>query len=537
MTATISTPPHIKGIPMLRSATFVCLAFGVGLLSAAEPSAKKTSDNFFGLTKLHQFQLSVDAKDYPKMDPPQKGGMFGGKGPAMPKFGPDFGAGSFGYEFEYVHADFQAGDRTFKNVGVRYKGNGTYLMSARMAKRSFKVDFDRFDNNLAIDDLKKLNLNSGVMDPTKAREALAYAVFRAAGVPASRTAFAEVTLTVPGKYDQELLGLYTIVEQVDKGFLKTHFGNSKGLLLKPEGIRGVPHLGDDPKAYEKPYNAKNSGDEAEWKRLIEFTRLVNKADDAEFRKQISAYLDIDNFVRFLAANTLLSSLDGFIGLGHNYYLYLSPKTNKFAFIPWDLDLSFGAFAIYGSTEQLADLSIDHPHLGENKLIDRLLAMPEVKTAYRAQIRKLAEEVFIGDKLGKDINAIDTAIKDLIVKDRKAAEARKETGGGFGFGQPFGGQSMTLTAFMEKRSASVTAQLAGKSKGYVPAMSFGPPGGFGPGSQLAKPLLDALDTNKDGKVSEEEMAEGMKRLFKQWDKDGNGLLDQKEIADGLQRLPK
>ena len=40
-----------------------------------------------------------------------------------------------------------------------------------------------------------------LMDPTRGREALAYAVFRAAGVPAPRTAFAEVTLTVPGKYD------------------------------------------------------------------------------------------------------------------------------------------------------------------------------------------------------------------------------------------------------------------------------------------------------------------------------------------------
>ena len=39
---------------------------------------------------------------------------------------------------------------------------------------------------------------------------------RAAGVPAPRTAYAEVTLTVPGKFDREYLGLYTVIEQVDK---------------------------------------------------------------------------------------------------------------------------------------------------------------------------------------------------------------------------------------------------------------------------------------------------------------------------------
>jgi hypothetical protein len=67
------------------------------------------------------------------------------------------------------------------------------------------------------------------------------------------------------------------------------------------------------------------------------------------------------------------------------------------------------------------------------------------------------------------------------------------------------------------------------------MSFGPPGGFGPGGQLAKPLRDALDANKDGKVTEEEMSAGMKRLFREWDAEGNRTVDQKEIADGLQRL--
>ena len=33
--------------------------------------------------------------------------------------------------------------------------------------------------------------------------------------------------------------------------------------------------------------------------VIEFARLVNKADDAEFQKQIGSYLDVDEFLRFL----------------------------------------------------------------------------------------------------------------------------------------------------------------------------------------------------------------------------------------------
>src|SRR5205085_8062526 len=116
--------------------------------------------------------------------------------------------------------------------GVRFKGNASYMASSRGLKRNFKIELDHYDTDLRFHGLKTINLNAGAMDPTKGREALSFAVIRAAGVPAPRTAYAEVTLTVPGKYDRELLGLYTVVEQVDRTFLKDRFKNSKGVLLK-----------------------------------------------------------------------------------------------------------------------------------------------------------------------------------------------------------------------------------------------------------------------------------------------------------------
>src|SRR5207245_2839475 len=82
----------------------------------------------------------------------------------------------------------------------------SYLMSARGLKRNFKIELDRYHADQRYHGLKTINLNAGAMDPTKAREALSFAVFRAAGVPAPRTSYAQVTLTVPGKYDKELLG-------------------------------------------------------------------------------------------------------------------------------------------------------------------------------------------------------------------------------------------------------------------------------------------------------------------------------------------
>ena len=74
---------------------------------------------------------------------------------------------------------------------------------------------------------------------------LAFALFREAGLPAPRTALAEVTLTVPGSHDKAYLGLYTLVEPMDRAFLKHRFQTDKGLLVRPQGLRGLDFLGDD----------------------------------------------------------------------------------------------------------------------------------------------------------------------------------------------------------------------------------------------------------------------------------------------------
>lgn len=437
--------------------------------SFAIQAADDKSDAVFGLSRLHRVHLTVAAGDFRKMTPPPP--KF--PPPGDPAENPDAGAGNFGFDFKFVPADLDVDGTTLKKIGLRYKGSGTYLFSQSLTKRSFKFDFDRYDNDQRFHGLTKLNLNSGIMDRTKAREALGYWVYREAGVPTPRTAFAEVALTVPGKFNRENLGVYTVVEQVEEPFLESAFGSGKGLLLKPEGVRGLPHYGDDVAAYEKNYVPKSKAKLRGWRRLAEFTRLVNRANDEEFQRRIGEQLDLENFAGFLAASAILASMDGFIGLGHNYYLYLSPKSGKFAFIPWDLDLAFGAFAIYGKADQMADLSVDHPHLGENKLIDRLLAMPEFKSAYRDRLRKLATETFAKESLGKRLSEIESTLKAPIERDRKAVSDRKEKSM---FGSPEDMFApMPLAPFIEKRTASVMAQLEGKKKGYVPQFSmFVPP---------------------------------------------------------------
>ena len=102
---------------------------------------------------------------------------------------------------------------------------------------------------------------------------------------------------------------------MDRAFLKDRFHTDKGLLLRPQGLRGLDFLGDDWEKYRGPYRplAEPTPDEA--KRLIEFVRLVQQGDDEQFRKEIASYLDVDKFLRFMAVQALIANADGFFTLG------------------------------------------------------------------------------------------------------------------------------------------------------------------------------------------------------------------------------
>src|SRR5262245_51982358 len=233
-------------------------------------------------------------------------------------------------------------------------------------KRPFKLDFDHFVEGQRFHKLNTVALSNHALVPSHLREALSYAIYRAAGVSAPRTAFVQMHLTVDGKHDRRFTGLYTLIEPINKTFLKTHFGSSKGLLLKPETFMpggNVPYLGEDWEKYKEAYQPKNDATPAQQRRLIEFAKLVHRADDKTFRRKIDAYLDVDEFLRYLAVTALLVNLDSFTSMNHNYFLYLDPKTNKFQIFPWDVDMTLGGFAFGGPADQQAQWSIVKPHMG------------------------------------------------------------------------------------------------------------------------------------------------------------------------------
>lgn len=500
------------------------LLFGLPQTAAADKPA-----DVFAPGKVWQVHITLSAEEFAAIQP--RGG-FGPqpKAPAKPADpNREVHRNNFGVDLPWGVGAVTVGDQTFEKVGIRFKGNGTIGDAARTVKKSFKIDLDRAGGDGRFGASRTINLHCGVTDPTKCREAIGYEVYRAAGVPAPRTALAEVRLTVPGKHDKELLGVYTVVEEVDKPFLKDHFGSDKGLLMKPEGLREFEDKGDSWDRYKKPFAPKRDATADEAKRLIAFAKLVHKADDATFKKEIESYLNVDGYLRFLAATSFVANTDSYFVLGHNYYLYLDPKTNRLHFLPWDLDRAFANFPILGSNNQQMNLSLVHPYAGTHRLTERLLAVPEVGERFQKLLKELAGGAFAKERLLKQLAAAEAAVKEPLERDTKAAAGRKEVaGGGFGmFGKP-----PALKTFIEKRTASLAAQVAGTSKGHVPTGGFGGPPKFG--VFLAPPMMEAMDKDGDEWLSRAEWVAAAERLWGACERDGDGKVDLKALTAGVNK---
>lgn len=491
------------------------------------------------------------------MGPMMRGpGPGGPNGLVAPKGKRNGLSGMMGIEFENVHATMDFEGRTFSDVAVRYKGNGTYMQSRGRDKKSFKVDLNEYVKGQKLAGVTKLNLHSGVTDASMMNEVLSYRLYRDAGVVAPRTAYARVFVSVPGKFEKKYFGLYSVVEEVDANFAQANYNNKDGLFLKPATRDIFGYMGDNWEPYEQPYDPKGSPTAAQKKRVIDFARLLTNGSDEEFRAQAADFLDVAQMARYMAVTTWLSTLDSILGMGQNYYVHLNAKTNKMELLPWDLDHSFGQFMMAGTQEQREQLSIMQPWQGQIKFLERLYGLPEFKQEYLARMAEFQGKLFIPARFVEQVDTLAKALRPAVAEESADMAARfdKVVAGEpvspapMGFGPPpgpggprmggggFGAPVKPIKAFVGPRAQSVADQLAGRSQGIVRGMGGGPIGGGMPGRGpgMDRPLLDQFDTDKNGSLSLEEFRAGFANWFATWNVDKTGQLTEKQLTDGLSR---
>ena len=183
----------------------------------------------------------------------------------------------FGTEFPWAQGDFSAEGKTYKKVGLRYAGRD-HLLRVGPGPEAAAEDRVQQVRRPAVPRPHVAPAPRDAAGPREGPRGPGLLPLPGGRRPAPRTAFAEVTLTVPGKYDKEYLGLYTVVENVDRPFLEDRFGTDKGLLMKPFQVRSLDYLGDDWERYQGQYRPQSEPTKDEAKRVIAFAKLVNQAE-------------------------------------------------------------------------------------------------------------------------------------------------------------------------------------------------------------------------------------------------------------------
>lgn len=249
-------------------------------------------------------------------------------------------------------------------VGVRPKGGqGTLrgcfndLGEQVCDKLSYKLKFSEFEKGKRFIGLSRLNLHSAVRDKTFMHDYLAYGLFRRMAVDAPRVSYAELFV------NDDSLGLYLMVEQVDKRFLESRF---------PSQARGNLYKGAWPSANLGTYYTdllRTNTNNADHAALEQFSADLESTADAELPEVVAQWMDLENFDNFVAVDQAITNWDGPISFrvdpndtaryrSYNFYLY-QQSADRFVLIPWDLDHTFDRkHARYAAMPSARDLNVN-----------------------------------------------------------------------------------------------------------------------------------------------------------------------------------
>ncbi len=255
-------------------------------------------------------------------------------------------------------------------------------------------------------DIEKIRLRYNRDDPSYQREVLAHEILFKSGVPVARATHAAVEFLIVGEDDETLygqslpqsynMGVFVMVEMIDKPFLKSYF-DKNGYLFKvgaPGNLSGsalvdtdcIPYeesveffdekfciIGiekPDPVSREEWLGSANylnpdfvnslinwegaSGNQSQFlpykptydlktkkkslgkarAALVEFAAFVQNESSLE---KLGERFDIPGFIKAQAAEIVLGAVDHYVRVANNYYLYFNESSGKWIYIPTDFD--------------------------------------------------------------------------------------------------------------------------------------------------------------------------------------------------------
>lgn len=294
------------------------------------------------------------------------------------------------FEYTFVPATATVDGVTVERVGLRKKG---YLGSISQVKPSLRLDFAEYDGSKTLHGQKDLTLNNSRSDSSLLHQCLSYRVFAAAGIPAPRCSFARV------RANGQELGIYVNVEPIKKPLLRRFYRNDDGNLY--EGNSAADFRPGHIDFFEKKTNESNP-DRSELERI----RVALESEGAEMLAKLEPLVDLDQFLRYWAVETIVGHWDSFAGNLNNFFIYYDQTTGKVTFIPWGTDDSFSKTHTFLPSGQRPVATYAY-----SRLPHRLYAYEATRRRYHQVLREVLDAVWDESALLAEVDRMAALVGD------------------------------------------------------------------------------------------------------------------------------
>lgn len=187
------------------------------------------------------------------------------------------------------------------------------------------------------------------------------------------------------------------------------YNGSTGNCYKPEGRAGTFAYGTFNTAN---FDLKTNEDIADYSDVRALYNIlhsnIRNTDIEKWKSDIESVFDVDHFMKWLATNTVIQNWDSYGIIGHNYYLYNNPYTNKMAWIPWDNNEALTSLEREPLSLSMTEVT------GEWPLIRYLMDQPEYEEIYKTYLQSVIDDAFESSKMKELYQYYHNLIYDYVI---------------------------------------------------------------------------------------------------------------------------
>lgn len=303
-------------------------------------------------------------------------------------------------------------DEVIDSAGIRIRGN----TSRQSSKKSFKLSINEYISGKKFYGLEKLNLNGEHNDPSIMRAKLSWDLAKMIGMPGSRAAHCAVYI------NKKFYGVYISVEHVDEQFLKWNFKDPSGNLWKCLYPADLSFKGTDPVLYKsgasgtRTYDLKTNTDTDDYSRLTHLINVLNNTQLAALPDSLEKALNVYEVLKYFAFDLLTGSWDDYRFLRNNYYLYHEPSADKFHWLPYDYDNTFGVDFFGIDWTSINPYTYGKSDRSPRPMAERVLQVPEYRNLFTHFMQFYLDNVFRLDSLDNHLTRLKDGINKYVLQD-------------------------------------------------------------------------------------------------------------------------